>query len=196
MHRRPQQHFGNGLALLALAFSAGARAAPPPAQPPAADRPQAAAFAQLGAGSGRARAAAVGVSWPWAWRRPMHGGYELSAYTDFALGRWWGRSPVAGSTQANRIGVTPTLRWGPSGAAGWFVEAGIGANYVTPLWRNDGKRFGSRFNFGEHLGVGLRWGPRGSHEVSLRVEHLSNAGLRRPNPGENFAQLRWSVALD
>ena len=29
------------------------------------------------------------------------------------------------------------------------------------------------------------------HEVVLRAAHYSNAGVRHPNPGENFLQLQY-----
>ena len=29
-------------------------------------------------------------------------------------------------------------------------------------------------------------------EVSLRFQHFSNAGIKEPNPGENFFQVRYS----
>ena len=35
----------------------------------------------------------------------------------------------------------------------------------------------------------------GAHELALRVQHYSNAGIRHPNPGENFVQLRGSFAF-
>jgi len=46
-------------------------------------------------------------------------------------------------------------------------------------------------NFGDHIALGLRLGDRQEHELQLRVEHFSNAGLRKPNPGENFGQVRY-----
>ena len=46
-------------------------------------------------------------------------------------------------------------------------------------------------DFGDHIALGLRLGARQEHELQLRVEHFSNAGLRKPNPGENFGQVRY-----
>jgi len=54
------------------------------------------------------------------------------------------------------------------------------------------KRFGSKFNFGDHAAIGLQLGKSRQHEVALRIEHFSNAGIEHPNPGENFLQLRYS----
>ena len=35
------------------------------------------------------------------------------------------------------------------------------------------------------------FGARGEHEVSLRLQHFSNAGIKHPNPGETFVRLRY-----
>jgi hypothetical protein len=33
-------------------------------------------------------------------------------------------------------------------------------------------------------------------ELVLRVEHFSNAGIKHPNPGENYVQLRYTHRLE
>jgi hypothetical protein len=79
-------------------------------------------------------------------------------------------------------------RWGP----GWFLEGGIGANLLLPVYQTADKRFSTTFNFGDHLGIGRRFGREFAHEWALRIQHFSNAGIKHPNPGENFLQLRYS----
>ena len=74
----------------------------------------------------------------------------------------------------------------------WFFEVGIGLNAVMPLYQSRDKRFSTRLNFGNHVAVGRRYGEHHAHEWALRIEHFSNAGIRHPNPGENFVQLRWA----
>lgn len=53
------------------------------------------------------------------------------------------------------------------------------------------KRFSTSFNFGDHIGVGLPLGEGDRQEVVLRIQHFSNGGIKRTNPGENFLQLRY-----
>jgi lipid A 3-O-deacylase len=36
----------------------------------------------------------------------------------------------------------------------------------------------------------------GRYDVSLRVQHLSNGGLRDPNPGINFVLVRLQYSLE
>ena len=49
-------------------------------------------------------------------------------------------------------------------------------------------RFSTEFNFGDHIGLGRKFGADG--EIELRAEHDANGGYRNPNPGENWFQLR------
>ena len=47
--------------------------------------------------------------------------------------------------------------------------------------------FSTRFQFGDHLGIGYRFE---RYDVAVRFQHLSNGGMRNPNPGINFLLLR------
>ncbi|BDI07385.1 acyloxyacyl hydrolase [Sphaerotilus microaerophilus] len=92
-----------------------------------------------------------------------------------------------------QIGLTPVRRWWPGGsnpATGTHLEGGIGLNLIMPVCRSADRRFSTWFNFGDHLAWGCTFGAGRQHDVSLRFEHFSNASIRKPNPGENFVQLR------
>lgn len=150
-------------------------------------------YVQLGVAE-HAHAAVVGALWEWGWMRRVGDGV-VAGHWDVEIGRWGAERDTAGGGRAlvTQVGVTPSLRWqAGDGLRGWFAEAGVGAHVVSPLYQSRDKRFSTRFNFGSHLAVGRRYGARDAHEWSLRVEHFSNAGIRRPNPGENFLQLRWA----
>jgi lipid A 3-O-deacylase len=41
----------------------------------------------------------------------------------------------------------------------------------------------------------MRFGPRDRYDVGLRLQHLSNGGIRKPNPGIDFVQLRLQYHL-
>jgi hypothetical protein len=91
------------------------------------------------------------------------------------------------------VGLTPVIRLQPAGRPSrWFAEIGVGANYIVPLYRTGHKQFSTKFNFGDHFGVGRQFGERRQHEFMVRAQHFSNAGIEHPNPGENFVQLRYS----
>ena len=74
----------------------------------------------------------------------------------------------------------------------WTVT---GVNVLAPLYRSRDKRFSTAFNFGDHVGIGVQLGDDHGQELSLRLQHFSNAGIKDPNPGENFVQLRYTARL-
>lgn len=149
-----------------------------------------AVFAQAGTGE-HVDSVAIGAMWDWDWRRHYAAGL-LTGYTELSLGGWRATS-APDDVYSRQFGITPVLRLYPRGTAdSWFVEAGIGANLISPRYENGSRKFSTAFNFGDHVGVGRRFGPRGEHEISLRVQHFSNCGYREPNPGENFVQLRYA----
>ena len=147
---------------------------------------------QLLAGVGKhVQSATVGLVWDTGWRRDYVSG-ALTAHVEGDIGQWRtsGRAEDRTFTQ---FGVTPMLRFYPTAIeSGWFVEGGIGANIISPLYQNGDKHFSTAFNFGDRLGVGRRFGEREAHELSLRVEHFSNCRTKEPNPGENFIELRYA----
>ena len=57
------------------------------------------------------------------------------------------------------------------------------------------KRFTTTFNFVDVIGVGRSFGPSRTQELGLRLQHVSNAGIRVPNPGQNFVQLRYAASF-
>lgn len=179
-------------AVLALAIAGEAVAAAPDVPSRASWWPDA-VFTQFGAAEA-AQMAVVGLTWDWSWRRPLLGG-QLGGYWELSAGRWNADSAPRGAGWFTQMGITPVLQWSTGAQQRWFVELGIGANVLLPIYENDGerKRFSTTFNFGDHLAVGRRFGREGGHALSLRFQHFSNASIRKPNPGENFLQLRYSV---
>lgn len=150
------------------------------------------AFVQAGFAE-HANAAVVGATWDWSWKKSTDWGL-VTGYWELSFGRW---ASHVGETSSHawvtQLGITPVFRLHPGRAdSPWYVEGGIGANVLLPLYRREDKRFSTTFNFGDHLAVGRTFGDRGEHDVALRVQHFSNAGIKHPNPGENFLQLRYS----
>lgn len=152
-------------------------------------------YLQVGAGE-NVDAANAGLIWELDRSWTVLGGARLSAYTELSLGHWHVKDGGGSASSTNtQFGFTPTLRVTSSGPLGVFGELGIGVNVIAPIYSTDDKRFSTAFNFGDHIGVGFRpSGPKGA-EWSLRIQHFSNAGIKHPNPGENFLQLRWSLPL-
>jgi lipid A 3-O-deacylase len=151
------------------------------------------AFFQAGGGAKSVHAAAsLGAVWDWSWRQQAVGG-EFSASTELVGTVFQAERIGAGGNRTyTQLGLVPMLRYRfGQGRSPWFVEAGIGVavmdrNLETP------RKNQSSWNFDDNLAVGRSFGGRSEHELSLRVQHTSNAGLRKPNPGFELFMVRWT----
>ena len=96
------------------------------------------------------------------------------------------------------LSMLPVVRFRPGLAQpdrSFFLEAGVGLSvFDRPFVRGD-RYIPSRWNFAEVLGAGMSFGRGQSHEIGLRLTHVSNGGLRKPNPGLNGAQVRYAASF-
>lgn len=102
-------------------------------------------------------------------------------YWDLSVGSW-----NSGTGTVHDFGVTPEFRH-PIASRGAYFDAGIGFHVLSDSHVSSDLGFSTRFQFGDHLGIGYRLG---RYDLSARFQHLSNGGMRNPNPGINFLQLR------
>lgn len=138
----------------------------------------------------------VGASWPWAWQRMSQSG-QWTAATEAFVSHWRARSRwVPGREGYTQVAVVPVLRYRfGQGRSPWFVEGGIGVSWFDSVYETDRRLFSSRFQFHDTVGVGRSFGAAREHEWTLRFNHISNAGVRKPNPGENLLLLRYTRRL-
>ena len=136
--------------------------------------------------------ASAGLVWDWTRCWTLASG-EISGDRDAPVSRWSYTSPDGRqAVWLAQMAATPVLRWRASaGASPWFAESGFGATFTTNLYQTNRKRFSTSFNFGDHLAIGRNFGAQREHELALRIKHLSTAGIKQTNPGENFVQLRY-----
>ena len=177
--------------LLALC-AAGTLASHPAA---AQDLRPAVAFVQAGSGEDEAGVVSAGVRWPWAWRTTAWGG-EWTGATEL-FGSWWHTRDIAGGHQGIvQVGLVPVLRYRLSqGRSPWFAEIGIGLSITDKRYQSPNKTFSTRWNFSDNLAVGRSFGARNEHELSLRWQHTSNGGAKKPNPGLDLVMLRYARAF-
>ena len=151
---------------------------------------------QAGPGSHGSRIAGVGVIWDWDFER-MRRKAELTAHTELMVNHWDAREAGGSRQSFTQLVVLPSLRMRLSrGASPWFIELGIGASWMDRLFVTPEKSFSTQWNFFDMMGVGHSLGGRdGGHEIGLRWVHVSNAGIKRPNPGQDFIQLRYVKRL-
>lgn len=141
----------------------------------------------------------IGGTLPWGGRRAGGG---LTTYADAYAGAWRGLLPDGVNHRTyHQVAALAVARWRfDGGRSPWFADAGAGLSYLDGQYAKPGgtfdgrpgRVFGSRWNFTLRAGVGRSFGEDGRHEVSLNYQHYSDAGLKRPNPGEDFLQVRYA----
>jgi lipid A 3-O-deacylase len=118
---------------------------------------------------------------------------RISTHLDVYLSDWASTAPPPAHRHTAQIGVVPMFRYRfADGQSPWFLDGGIGLSYLAATHHTPSDPFSSRWNFSDHLGVGRNFCARHQHELSLHAKHVSNAGLRKPNPGETFVQIRYA----
>jgi lipid A 3-O-deacylase len=139
-----------------------------------------------------ARAVAAALVWDWDTRKERRG--LFTGQTELILSHWRADALGGGSQGLQQLALVPVLRIEPDhGRSPWYLEAGIGISLLSRDYSTPDKTFSTRWNFYDVLGAGYRFGDHGQHELGLRYNHVSNAGLRKPNPGEDFLLLRYAL---
>jgi lipid A 3-O-deacylase len=158
---------------------------------------QARAVDGISAEAGRGAGADVwrlGAHWNWDKRWFDSGRWHLGAYWEFQLGQWRGE----GKNTITDIALTPVFRYQRSDLSrvAPYVEAAIGFHLISNTRLDADRRFGSAFQFGDHVGAGVRFGDKGRYDLGIRLQHLSNGGIKKPNAGINFALVRFAYNFD
>jgi hypothetical protein len=118
-------------------------------------------------------------------------GRHLGGYWDANIAYWRGTA-YKGNDDRNQylwvFGVTPVFRYQNDSKLGLYGEAGIGPSLFSHLYDNGGNRLSTAFEFADHIGVGYvldnKW------DLSARLQHYSNGGIKHPNSGVNWVVLR------
>ena len=136
----------------------------------------------------------VGVFWDWKKKWLATRNWHLGGYWDAQFGQWSG----SGKRTINDLGLTPVFRFQQSSPSkiSPYVEGAIGLHLISPTRFDDNRQLSSAVQFGDHIGVGARFGEHWKYDLSLRFQHLSNGGIKEPNDGINFLQIRLQHHLD
>jgi hypothetical protein len=127
----------------------------------------------------------IGAQWNWQKKWFQSGDWHVGGYWDAQIGQWHGASHITD------VSLTPTFRLQKNTGYGPYLEGAIGFHYLSGKNISNSKQFSTNFQFGDHVGAGFRFGDKGQYDLGLRLQHLSNAGIKHPNPGINFAILRF-----
>jgi len=134
----------------------------------------------------------VGVQWDWNKKLIEAGNWHVGGYWEANLGYWDNRSSGRTGSGLFDVGVTPVMRFQQNSLTGLapYAELGLGIHLLSQTSVSTQRQFGSSFQFGNHIGAGVRFGERGHYDIGYRYQHLSNVGIKQPNQGINFHQLR------
>jgi hypothetical protein len=138
--------------------------------------------------------ARVGAIWNWDKQWFTEGDWLVTGYWEATAGRWQGHSSTGNNQVITDLGIAPVFRFQqkhPSGVAP-YVEGAIGFHLISPTYIYAGRNFSSAFQFGDHVGFGMRFGEHHRFDMSYRFQHVSNGDIKQPNPGINFNQVHFA----
>jgi len=150
---------------------------------------QAAPAVQLGYGfddKHKVEKADVAVQWDsgFAWGNPTGWQADLLWEANVA---WWHSTSDHHPRNPWEFGFTPVMRvawrrhaWVP------YLELGAGVRLITETRTSDDHAFSTAFQFSEFAGLGVAFGKDQRYAVGYRYQHISNAGIKEPNPGTGF----------
>jgi lipid A 3-O-deacylase len=128
------------------------------------------------------------------WRTwPLGARWQVLGYWDGQLGYWDNDASSPDTPSVWELAIAPVFQLQPqaAGATLPYIELASGMYLISEKQINQRRELGGHFQFGSHLGIGVRFGPRHRYDLSLRAQHLSNARLKNPNDGINFASMRF-----
>ncbi len=134
------------------------------------------------------------LQWQWSQRWLQSEHWHVGGYWDLGVAQWDQEAAPSRHFRLNEMGLTPVFRVQSNDLRGAYLEGGIGAHLLSTTELSN-KPFSTSFQFGEHLGMGYRFGAHGDMEIGYRYQHLSNAGIKRPNRGIEFHQIRLQYWL-
>ena len=108
---------------------------------------------------------------------------KLNVTPEFGLVQFRDRQ----SKELNQVYFTPVINY-PVGNL--IFDGGIGVSLMNSH-RIDGKELSTYFQFTDHLGV--RYEFYKNYAIGYRITHISNAGIKRPNPGIDSQQIYFSI---
>lgn len=128
----------------------------------------------------------VGINWDsgFAWGNQQ--GWLAKLQWEAELAEW---NTLSGANHQNvtEFGFSPIFRVEKRGGSMVpFLEASVGVRMMSHKATSDYHRSGSLFQFSDMVGVGMAFGPKTAYEAGFRYQHVSNAGIKQPNPGSGF----------
>jgi len=126
------------------------------------------------------------------------GAWYLGGYWDAELAYMDSGLTNSKNNELMDLSLTPVLRYqrdaNLSRGVTPYAEAGVGPHLLSRTQLGY-QEYSTAFQFGSLLGVGLGFGGNGQYEIAYRFQHISNAGIKRPNDGMNLHLFRLGYAF-
>jgi len=132
----------------------------------------------------------LGGVWDPGWQWWHFGGFHFTVVGEAHVSYWDLQASNAARSNIWEFGITPVFRIIKD--TGWFrpyFEAGVGVRLLSHTRLETDRTMSSSFQFADLVGVGAQFGAHQNYQAGFRFQHLSNAGIKRPNPGINFSQI-------
>jgi len=137
-----------------------------------------------------AREATFGLETPW----PLHlEGEQWTSFWQGELSEWRTKMDGRHYVSSAECAIGPVGRYFFDESRALYFEGVVNLALISPRFWRDSEQQGSVLNFAGAFAFGYRFGQNKSSEISVRAEHFSDAGIRVPNPGRNFFQLRYAT---
>jgi lipid A 3-O-deacylase len=118
------------------------------------------------------------------------GGFHFTVVGEAHVGVWHYSGSNAVNQNIVEVGAQPMFRIiKDSGSIRPYFEAGAGVRFLSHPTVASDYTLSTAFQFTEVVGLGAQFGGRQQYQAGFRLQHISNADIKRPNPGINFSQL-------
>lgn len=118
------------------------------------------------------------------------GGFHFTVVGEAHVAYWKLDDPNAIYANTWEVGVTPVFRIIKD--TGWFrpfFEAGVGVRLISHVRQTPFRTMSSSFQFADMVGIGAQFGAHANYQAGLRLQHISNADIKQPDPGLTFTQI-------
>jgi lipid A 3-O-deacylase len=116
---------------------------------------------------------------------------HIRGYWEVTLAYWRGNQYRNRPDQTQHIadiGLTPVVRFERDDRSGLYAEAGVGPHLLSAHYDNNGRKLSTNFQFGSHVGLGYVLPNK--LDIGVKLQHVSNGGIKQPNNGVNLVGLR------
>lgn len=139
--------------------------------------------------------ARIGIRQKW-FRHELSRSWSLRSFWESEIGYWQWSDENNESGDLAEFSIKPVFRLERKNPYDTgvrpFIESAIGLHLISKTLVSS-RDLSSKYHFGSHVGAGWYFGEKERYEISVQVQHLSNAGLEPPNPGINFALLKFGI---